>query len=81
MCLKEHNHTLGYGVTNIHESHKSLQVKLYKGKVTLGYSQNVVGMVIKKKQWLSINTKHREYEFSINFGKKDWWIPGKIARA
>ena len=51
MCwwLKQSKHTLGYAVTNIHESHNSLQVKFYKGKVALGYTENVIGLVIKKK--------------------------------
>ena len=72
MCwwLKQSKNTMGYGVTNIHESQNSLQVKFYKGKVVLGYSKNIVGLLIKKKEWHSINTKHRGDEFCINCGKK-----------
>ena len=33
-----------------YESQNCLQVKFYKGKVALGYSQNVVGLVIKMKE-------------------------------
>ena len=60
MWLKQGKNTLGYGVTNIHESQNSLQVKFYKGKVALGYSQKAVCMVIKKKREQSINTEHQE---------------------
>ena len=49
LWLKQGKLTLGYGVTNIHESHNSLQVKFYKGKVALGYSKKVVCLVMKKK--------------------------------
>ena len=48
--LKQSKHTLGYGVTNIHESQNNLQVKFYKGKVALGYSKNIAGLLIKKKE-------------------------------
>ena len=64
-----------------YESQNCLQVKFYKGKVALDYSQNVVGLVIKKKEWQSINTDHRKYEFYINFGWKGLWISETIARA
>ena len=47
--MKQGKHILGYGVTNIHEIQNNLQVKLYKGKVALGYGHNAIGMVIKKK--------------------------------
>ena len=72
MWLKQGKHKLGYGVTNIHELQNSLQVKIYKGRVTLCYNQIVVFLVIKKEQEQSINTKHLKDEFCINFGKKDW---------
>ena len=72
--MKQSKHTLGYGVTNIHESQNNLQVKFYKGKVAIGYSHNDVGLVVKKKEWQPINTEHRVDEFFINFGWKDWWI-------
>ena len=63
---------MGYGVTNIHELHNSLQVKIYKGKVALGYSQIEVCPVIKKEQEQSINIEHLKDEFCINFEKKAW---------
>ena len=63
------------------ESQNRLQVKFYKGKVALEYSKKVVCLVINKKQEQSINKEHLKYEFCINFGKKDWWIPETIARA
>ena len=55
-------------------------MKLYKGKAVLGYSQIEVCLVIKKEQEQSINTEHLKYEFCINFGRKDWWIPETITR-
>ena len=79
--LKQRKHTLDYGVTNINELKKNLQVKLYKGKVALGYSQIAVCLVIKKEQEQSINTEHLKDEFYINFGEKDWWIPETIVIA
>ena len=59
---------MGYKVTNIHESQNCLQVKFYKGKVSLSYIQNYIGLVIKKKEWQSINIEHKLDEFYINFG-------------
>ena len=64
----------------IHELQRNLQVKLYKGKVALDYSQIAFCMVIKREQEQSINIEHLKDEFCINFGKKYWWIPETIAR-
>ena len=50
LWLKQSKHTLGYGFTNIHESQNSLQVKFHEGKVAIGYSHNVIGMVINNKE-------------------------------
>ena len=68
--MKQGKHKLGYGVTNVHELHNSLQVKIYKGKVALGYNQIVVCLVIKIEQEHSINTEHQNDEFCINFRGK-----------
>ena len=65
MWLKQGKLTLGYGVTNIHDSHNSLQVKFYKGKVALGYSIEIVCLVIKKKREQSINTEHQEINSAL----------------
>ena len=64
-----------------YEAQNCLQVKLYKGKVALSYSQKEVCLVIKKEQEQSINVEHLKDEFCINFGKTDWRIPETIARA
>ena len=61
---------MGYGVTNMNELHNSLQGKRYKGKIALGYIQNVVGLVIKEERWQSINAKHQKDELCINLGGK-----------
>ena len=84
MCflLKQGKHTLGYGVTNIFMNHGTICMgKFHKGKIILGQSQNVVCLVINKKQEQSINIKHKRNELCIDFSKKDWWISQTIARA
>ena len=78
--LKQGKHKLGYEARNINGLHNSLQGKKYKGNIALGYSQNVVGLVIKEEKWQSINTEHQKDEFYINFGGKSWWKPRTIAR-
>ena len=62
---------MGYGVTNIHESHKSLQVKFYKGKVELDHNKKTVCLVIKKKREESINTEHQEMNSASTLVGKD----------
>ena len=84
MCLwlKEGKYTLGYGVTNILFNHRTVCMgKFYKGNIILGQIQNVVCLVIKKKQGKPINTEHQKYELCINFIKKYGWISKKIAKA
>ena len=39
--------------------------KFYKGNIILGYSQNVVCLVIKKKQGQSINTEHQKMNSAL----------------
>ena len=63
-----------------YESQNYLQVKLYKGKVALGYSQNVVGLVIKKKKWQSLNTEHQEMNSASTLVGKGLWISETIAK-
>ena len=70
MWLKQGKHTLGYGVTNIHESHNNLQVKFYKGKVALSYSEKAVCLVMKKKGEQSINTEHQEMNSASTLVRK-----------
>ena len=57
--MKQGKHTLCYGVTNIHESHKSLQGKFYKVKVAFSYNIKEVCLMTKKIQEQSINTEHQ----------------------
>ena len=48
------------------ESQNCLYENFHKGKIILGHSQNAVCMVIKEKQWQSINTEHKKVNSILN---------------
>ena len=72
LWLKQVKHKLGYGVTNMNELQNSLQGKDCKGNISLSYSQNAFGLVLKEERQQSINTEHQKDELCINCGGKSW---------